>query len=529
MGAGFEDVNKADITTAVSKGQTGTTFTPASLLDYGKTYYWRFDEVNAPPTNTVFKGDVWNFTVEPYAYTLTGVTATASSESTTQGYTAAQTVNGSGLAADGTTHSNVDTDMWLCAINQFPAWIQYAFDQPYVIQQMKVWNQNQKMETLVGWGAKDVLIEYSLDGTAWTALDSVVFPQADGSDTYAGFTVDMHSVYAKFIRLTINSAWGSFFKQAGLSEVRFQYIPVQARQPSPALDSVGVALDTGFDWREGRTAASHKVYFGTDQAKVIDGTALVDTTTDNSYQPPSLDFGKLYYWRVDEVNTAPASDWAGNVWSFVTAEYGDIDNFESYTNDSPNRVFQTWIDGWGFSKDEFFPNGDPGNATGSMVGYDPALGDIMETSIVHGGGKAMPVEYNNVNTPYYSEVDRTWSTPQNWTTNGATDFSLWFRGSPAAFLETASGITLSGSGADIYQGTDEFRFAYKKLSGDGSITVRVDSVQTLTDWTKSGVMIRDSLEPLAMQVHMISAARQSLVEWMYRSIMASTTTTALAT
>ena len=143
--------------------------------------------------------------------------------------------------------------------------------------------------------------------------------------------------------------------------------------------------------------------------------------------------------------------------------------------------------------------------------------------------KAMPVEYNNVNTPYYSEVDRTWSTPQNWTTNGATDFSLWFRGSPAAFLETASGITLSGSGADIYQGTDEFRFAYKKLSGDGSITVRVDSVQTLTDWTKSGVMIRDSLEPLAMQVHMISAARQSLVEWMYRSIMASTTTTALAT
>jgi len=66
------------------------------------------------------------------------------------------------------------------------------------------------------------------------------------------------------------------------------------------------------------------------------------------------------------------------------------------------------------------------------------------------------------------------------------------RGNPAAFVETASGITLSGGGADIYQGTAEFRFAYKKLTGDGSITVRVDSVQTLEDWTKSGVMIRES-------------------------------------
>jgi regulation of enolase protein 1 (concanavalin A-like superfamily) len=106
---------------------------------------------------------------------------------------------------------------------------------------------------------------------------------------------------------------------------------------------------------------------------------------------------------------------------------------------------------------------------------------------------------------------------------------LWFRGNPAAFLETASGITLSGAGADIYLGTAEFRFAYKKLSGDGSITVRLDSAQTQASWTKCGVMIRESLDPLGMQVHMISAAQQSLVEWMYRSASNSTTTTGFNT
>ena len=115
------------------------------------------------------------------------------------------------------------------------------FDQPYMIQQMKVWNSNQKIEGAIGFGAKSVLIEYSLDGTAWTRLDTVEFPQADGSDTYAGFAVDMHGVQAKFVRLTINSNWGVFFKQTGLSEVRFQYIPVAGPTAQPAVDSDGRA------------------------------------------------------------------------------------------------------------------------------------------------------------------------------------------------------------------------------------------------------------------------------------------------
>ena len=37
------------VANAVSKGQKETSFDPAGLLEYGKTYYWRVDEVNAPP------------------------------------------------------------------------------------------------------------------------------------------------------------------------------------------------------------------------------------------------------------------------------------------------------------------------------------------------------------------------------------------------------------------------------------------------------------------------------------------------
>ena len=34
---------------------------------------------------------------------------------------------------------------------------------------------------------------------------------------------------------------------------------------------------------------------------------------------------------------------------------------------------------------------------------------------------------------------------------------------------------MSGGGADIWDVADEFRFAYKRMSGNGSITVRVDA------------------------------------------------------
>ena len=53
--------------------------------------------------------------------------------------------------------------------------------------------------------------------------------------------------------------------QTGLSEVRFTYVPAQARAPQPATGATGVALNATLNWRPGREATSHKVYLGTDQ------------------------------------------------------------------------------------------------------------------------------------------------------------------------------------------------------------------------------------------------------------------------
>ncbi|UCC99175.1 MAG: hypothetical protein JSW66_04670, partial [Phycisphaerales bacterium] len=59
--------------------QSASSYDPGRLA-FDTTYYWRVDEVNAPPDSTVYKGRVWSFTTEPISYPIDGarITATAS-------------------------------------------------------------------------------------------------------------------------------------------------------------------------------------------------------------------------------------------------------------------------------------------------------------------------------------------------------------------------------------------------------------------------------------------------------------------
>ncbi|MBN1509604.1 MAG: LamG domain-containing protein [Sedimentisphaerales bacterium] len=281
-----------------------------------------------------------------------------------------------------------------------------------------------------------------------------------------------------------------------------------AWNPKPAMgEIVDITYDKPLSWSAGDAAAEHDVYLGMDRAAVEAATPQTagiyeGRQADATYSlAEPLQWKQTYYWRIDEVG-ADATVARGRVWSFVVADYLLVDTFESYTNDSPNRVFQTWIDGIGFSADEFFLDGNPGNGTGAAVGHDiwgegTTHTTIMETSIVHGGRQSMPLYYDNsdVSTGYKSEAERTWPAARDWTVGNIDTLQLYFRGNPVDFLESASGsITLSGAGADIWGLADEFRFAFKTLTGNGSIVAKVDRLVDRDPWTKAGVMIRQSLD-----------------------------------
>jgi regulation of enolase protein 1 (concanavalin A-like superfamily) len=54
-------------------------------------------------------------------------------------------------------------------------------------------------------------------------------------------------------------------------------------------------------------------------------------------------------------------------------------------------------------------------------------------------------------------------------------------------------FTVAGSGADIWDAADAFRFLYVPATGNCTITARVISVQNTDLWAKAGVMIRETL------------------------------------
>jgi phosphatidylserine/phosphatidylglycerophosphate/cardiolipin synthase-like enzyme/regulation of enolase protein 1 (concanavalin A-like superfamily) len=67
-------------------------------------------------------------------------------------------------------------------------------------------------------------------------------------------------------------------------------------------------------------------------------------------------------------------------------------------------------------------------------------------------------------------------------------------------------FSVTGAGADVWGTADAFHYAYRTLSGDGSIVARVASIEYVNSWTKAGVMIRNSLSPSAAQAFMLVAA-----------------------
>jgi len=271
--------------------------------------------------------------------------------------------------------------------------------------------------------------------------------------------------------------------------------PRLAWAPSPADDSTpDVDSATPLSWSAGNDASSHEVYFGADKdavknADTSDTTGVYRGRQDATIFTPAegVEWGAgPFYWRIDE-NNADGTVTTGLVWTFTVADFLLVDDFESYTdNDAANEaIWQSWIDGFGV----------PTNGSRAGNEFPP----YAEQTIVNGGVQSMPLFYDNTAGTSDSRVELTLTAPRDWTAHGVGVLSLWFRGYPASvgsFTEGPVGtFTMTAGGADISGGADEFHFAYRTLTGPGTIIARVDSVTDTHAWAKAGVMIRETLDP----------------------------------
>jgi len=77
-------------------------------------------------------------------------------------------------------------------------------------------------------------------------------------------------------------------------------------------------------------------------------------------------------------------------------------------------------------------------------------------------------------------------------------------------------FTVTGSGADIWDTSDAFRFVYVRVTNNCTIIARVASLQNVDAWSKAGVMIRESLNANAANAF-IAVTPGNGVTWQTRS------------
>ncbi|HNP21913.1 MAG TPA: discoidin domain-containing protein [Panacibacter sp.] len=82
--------------------------------------------------------------------------------------------------------------------------------------------------------------------------------------------------------------------------------------------------------------------------------------------------------------------------------------------------------------------------------------------------------------------------PTRWSTQDIGDVGIV---GSACFNSTTGTFAITGSGADIGGTSDQFRFAYKTLIGDGDIITRVFDQDLVNTQNKAGIMVRESLAP----------------------------------
>ncbi len=377
LGDNFDNVNEGTGDTFIGN-QANTSLlvgfpgfpVPDGLIP-GMDYYWRVDEVNDANEASPWKGNIWNFSIQPY---------------TAYDPDPADSAEG------------VDTDGDL-------SWT-------------------------AGFGAK---LHHVYFGENFDEVDSATGGLPQGVATYDPGTLKLAQTYFwrvdefDAIETHKGDVW-SFITEGAVGSL------------NPAKGAVDITQTPTLSWSPGVFGSSHEIYFGTDAEAVKNA----DTTSpefkgsgnlgSESFEPGQLEWNTTYYWRIDEANNANAdSPWKGPLWSFATANFLIIDDFESYNDIDPpdpesNRIFEAWLDGYEI----------PTN--GALVGNE--LPPYAEHTIVHSGNQSMPMSYDNAVGK--SEATLTLTSNRDWTVKGVETLTIWFRGDAANAAETMY-VVLNGS------------------------------------------------------------------------------------
>ncbi|MBN2136269.1 MAG: hypothetical protein JW720_00530 [Sedimentisphaerales bacterium] len=508
---------------AVLNAATPTFFTidtawqPVGLLDYAQTYYWRIDTHDA--CGQPHQGDIWTFSTVmdipisdpnligwwtfdeqgPSALDWSGHENRATfvgDPNRVAGYDAnALELDGDDFiridpVADDFTSSNLTLSAWVKTADAAADWFSCNSDNgsdnivifAIVGGQPAVLDANNAYEGLPTTTVNDDqwhMLTYIREGdTGYIYIDAAL-----QSTHHADFTLSPDD------RWSVGQEWDdndnpTEFLTGLIDDVRIYNRPLTpleikrimvpnpdaAWNPNPVSGRTYTAdsIDR-LTWSPGERAVAHDVYFGTDAQDILSASTTnplgvyQGRRSPNNFDPLDLELGRTYYWRIDEVNP-DSTITKGIVWSFDTAEYLIVDDFETYVlwSEPGNHVFEIWLDGIGNCDLE------NGNDTGAIVTEhkDPP-GPVLE------GAQSMKYDFDNdgmVLNPCNSTIEpRTYlysrteaqvaalpsGITSDWESKGVKAMEINFHGTAANALTESLWVRLkdsSGYGAKVFYG-----------------------------------------------------------------------------
>jgi hypothetical protein len=228
----------------------------------------------------------------------------------------------------------------------------------------------------------------------------------------------------------------------------------KATDPSPVNGADNLADSTTLSWTAGTGAVSHNVYFGTASPGTLQGNQ-----TETTFNPGTLEFGKTYYWRIDEVNSVGVVT-TGDVWSFGTAssKASNPNPATGAVNIALNPTL-TWTAGPGSeSHNVYFGTASPGTMQGNQTAatFNPGtlqpnttyywrVDEVSGSNVVTGTVWSFTTVPTKATTPVPANnaVNMPLGMTLSWTAGtGAVSHDVYFgTASPGTFIGNQSGTT----------------------------------------------------------------------------------------
>lgn len=155
-------------------------------------------------------------------------------------------------------------------------WVLYNFGEAYPIDTVQYWNHNVWGET--GQGAKEILIDYSIDQVNWTTVGPITLDKAPGSWKYTGAKAgSLQNAYMQYVLVTVISTWDESAVCAGIAEFKFNI--------GEFVNTEDLTSDT--EWTIGPNPASDRINLFIPNYRAVKGISIYNSVGQHIMNVPN--------------------------------------------------------------------------------------------------------------------------------------------------------------------------------------------------------------------------------------------------